>query len=112
MAMVAINATRAIEGRMVRIGWTSVAPAAQGSARHPPDAHGAGSVPRPGLTPHRSARGRPSPDEEEAPMERSLAHRILLAALAVGLLAEVSMDGPAVGLNVPIVTAAMLAGAW
>ena len=45
-------------------------------------------------------------------MDRSLARRIVLAALAVGLLAELAMDGPAVGLNVPLVTATMLAGAW
>jgi hypothetical protein len=45
-------------------------------------------------------------------MDRSLARRILLAALAIGVLAEVSMDGPAIGLNVPLVTATMLAGAW
>ena len=45
-------------------------------------------------------------------MDRSLARRIILAALAVGLLAEVSMDGPAVGINLPIVTAAMLVGLW
>jgi hypothetical protein len=45
-------------------------------------------------------------------MDRSLARRILLAALAVGVLAEITMDGPAVGLNLPIVTATMLAAAW
>ncbi len=45
-------------------------------------------------------------------MDRSLARRILLAALAIGVLAEVSMDGPALGLNVPVVTAAVLAAAW
>ncbi len=45
-------------------------------------------------------------------MERTLARRILLAALAVGLLAEISMDGPAIGLNAPILTAATLIGAW
>ena len=45
-------------------------------------------------------------------MHRSLARRILVAALAVGLLAELAIDGPAVGINVPIVTAGMLAAAW
>ena len=45
-------------------------------------------------------------------MDRSLARRILLAAFAVGVLAELTMDGPAVGLNLPIVTATMLAAAW
>lgn len=45
-------------------------------------------------------------------MDRSLARHILLAALAIGVLAEISLDGPAVGVNVPILTAAMLAGAW
>jgi hypothetical protein len=37
---------------------------------------------------------------------------MLLAALAFGVLAELTMDGPAVGLNLPIVTATMLAAAW
>ena len=45
-------------------------------------------------------------------MDRTLARRMLLAALGVGVLAELTMDGPAVGLNLPIVTATMLAGAW
>ena len=45
-------------------------------------------------------------------MDRSLARRILAAALGIGLLAEVAMDGPAVGINVPLVTAAMLGAAW
>jgi hypothetical protein len=45
-------------------------------------------------------------------MHRSLARRILLAALAIGVLAEVAMDGPAPGINLPIVTAAVLAVAW
>jgi hypothetical protein len=45
-------------------------------------------------------------------MDRSLARRILLAALAIGLFAEVAIDGPAIGLNVPILTAATLVAAW
>ena len=45
-------------------------------------------------------------------MDRSLARRTLLVALAIGLLAELAIDGPAFGLNVPILTAATLAGAW
>jgi hypothetical protein len=45
-------------------------------------------------------------------MDRPLAHRILLAALAIGLLAEVSVDGPAIGINAPILTAATLVVAW
>jgi hypothetical protein len=45
-------------------------------------------------------------------MDRPLARRILLAALAVGVLAELTLDGPAVGLNLPILTATMLLGAW
>lgn len=44
-------------------------------------------------------------------MDRSLARRILLAALVIGVLAEVAMDGPALGINLPIVTATMLAAA-
>ncbi len=45
-------------------------------------------------------------------MDRPLARRILLAALAIGPLAEIAIDGPAFGLNVPILVAATLAGAW
>lgn len=45
-------------------------------------------------------------------MDRTRARRMLLAALAVGVLVELTTDGPAVGLNLPIVTATMLAGAW
>ena len=45
-------------------------------------------------------------------MDRSLARRILLVALAIGLLAELAMDGPAIGLNAPILTAATLTAAW
>src|SRR5687767_8734598 len=45
-------------------------------------------------------------------MDRSLARRILLAALAIGVLADIALDGPAIGLNMLIVTAAMLAAAW
>jgi hypothetical protein len=45
-------------------------------------------------------------------MDRSLARRLLLVALSIGLLAEVAMDGPAIGLNVPLLTAAVLGSAW
>ncbi len=45
-------------------------------------------------------------------MDRALARRLLLAALAIGLLAEFVLDGPAIGLNAPIVTAVVLAAAW
>ncbi len=45
-------------------------------------------------------------------MDRSLARRILLAAFAIGVLAEVVLDGPALGLNLPILTATVLAAAW
>ena len=45
-------------------------------------------------------------------MDRPLARRILLAAVAIGLLAEVAIDGPAIGLNAPILAAATLVAAW
>ena len=45
-------------------------------------------------------------------MHRSLARRILFAALAIGFLADVALDGPAIGLNALILTGAVLAGAW
>ena len=38
-------------------------------------------------------------------MDRSQARRILLAALAIGVVAEVVMDGPALGINLTVVTA-------
>ena len=43
---------------------------------------------------------------------RSFARAILLIAIAVGVLGEIALDGPAPGLNVPIMTAAVLAAAW
>ncbi len=45
-------------------------------------------------------------------MDRALARRLLLAALAIGLLAEFALDGPAIGLNAPVLTAVVLAAAW
>ena len=45
-------------------------------------------------------------------MDRSLARRILLAALAIGVLADIALDGPAFGLNLPVLTAATLVAAW
>jgi hypothetical protein len=45
-------------------------------------------------------------------MDRSLARRLLLAALAIGLLAEIALDGPALGLSAPVLTALMLGAAW
>ena len=45
-------------------------------------------------------------------MERPLARRVLAAGLALGLLAEVTIDGPAFGLNVPLMVVALLGAAW
>ena len=45
-------------------------------------------------------------------MDRSLARRLLLAALAIGLLAEIALDGPALGLSASVLTAVMLGAAW
>ena len=45
-------------------------------------------------------------------MDRSLARRILAAGLGLGLLAEATLDGPAFGLNVPLLVVALLAAAW
>jgi hypothetical protein len=41
-------------------------------------------------------------------MERPLARRVLAAGLLLGLLAEIVLDGPAFGLNIPIMVIAML----
>ena len=45
-------------------------------------------------------------------MDRSTARRVLAAGLALGVLAEILFDGPALGLNVPIAVAALLAAGW
>lgn len=45
-------------------------------------------------------------------MERHHARRILLAALAIGALTEVLLDGPALGLNLVLLVAVSLAAAW
>jgi hypothetical protein len=43
---------------------------------------------------------------------RSTARRLAAGGLAIGVLAELLLDGPAFGINVPIVVAATLAVAW
>ncbi len=45
-------------------------------------------------------------------MQRPLARRVLAAGLLIGLLAEVVLDGSALGLNVPLVIIALLGAAW
>ena len=45
-------------------------------------------------------------------MDRSVARRLLAAGLLLGVLAEVVLDGPAFGLNVVIVVAALLGAGW
>jgi hypothetical protein len=45
-------------------------------------------------------------------MDRPLARRIVLLALAIGVATEVAIDGPAAGLNVPLLTGLVLAAAW
>lgn len=45
-------------------------------------------------------------------MERPLARRVLAAGLLLGLLAEIALDGPAFGLNVPLMVIALLGAAW
>lgn len=45
-------------------------------------------------------------------MDRQHARRILLAALAIGALTEVLLDGPALGLNLVVLVAVSLAAAW
>jgi Domain of unknown function (DUF4173) len=45
-------------------------------------------------------------------MDRSIARRILAVGLGLGLLAELVLDGPALGLNVPLMTLALLSAAW
>ncbi|HYH93022.1 MAG TPA: DUF4153 domain-containing protein [Candidatus Saccharimonadales bacterium] len=45
-------------------------------------------------------------------MPRTTARRLALAALALGIVADLLFDGPALGLNVPIFVAAILGVAW
>ena len=45
-------------------------------------------------------------------MHRPHARRVLAAGLLIGLLAELVLDGPASGVNVPLVVIALLAAAW
>lgn len=46
------------------------------------------------------------------PRHRLVARRVLLAGLALGLLAELAFDGPAIGIGVPIMVAAILIAGW
>ena len=72
--------------------------------------------------PHRVRPSRPEPDrrprparagrKEDGPLDRSVARRLLAAGLLIGVLAEVVLDGPAYGLNVLIVVAALLGAGW
>jgi len=45
-------------------------------------------------------------------MERPTARRVLSAALGVGLLADVVLDGPAPGINIPLLVVALLVAGW
>jgi len=45
-------------------------------------------------------------------MDRPLARRIVLTALAVGVATEIALDGPAPGVNVALLTALFLSAAW
>ena len=45
-------------------------------------------------------------------MQRPLARRVLAAGLLLGLLADLLLDGPALGLNVPVAIVALLGVAW
>lgn len=45
-------------------------------------------------------------------MDRTRARRLLLVALALGIAADVLLDGPALGINVPILVVATLVAGW
>lgn len=49
---------------------------------------------------------------EDSPLDRPIARRLLTGGLALGLLAELVLDGPAHGLNIVIVVAATLGVGW
>ncbi len=46
------------------------------------------------------------------PARRAAARRLLLVALGIGVAAEILLDGPAIGVNVPVMTVALLIAAW
>src|SRR5262245_53859735 len=54
---------------------------------------------------------RPAP-RRTVSMDRSIARRLAAGGLVIGVLAELVLDGPAFGVNVPIVVLATLAIAW
>ena len=45
-------------------------------------------------------------------MDRPLARRVLVAALAIGVLGEILLDGHGLGLNAPLLVATILGAAW
>ena len=45
-------------------------------------------------------------------MDRSIARRLIAVAGGLGVLADILLDGPAVGLNVPLFVAAILGSGW
>ncbi len=45
-------------------------------------------------------------------VERATARRVALVAVAMGVLAELLLDGPAIGINIPLATLALLGAAW
>jgi Domain of unknown function (DUF4153) len=73
--------------------------------RHPADANDASAVP-----PQSSVEGRPTAMERHD--LRTAARRSLAVALVIGVLAEIVLDGSEAGINVPIMTGAMLAAGW
>lgn len=50
--------------------------------------------------------------DETDPREGTVAGRVLLAGLALGILAELAFDGPAFGIGVPTMVAAVLVAGW
>ena len=49
---------------------------------------------------------------EDGPLDRSIARRLLAAALGLGLLAEVVLDGSAFGFNIVLLVAVTLVAGW
>jgi hypothetical protein len=112
---------------MVRILWTSEARLGldgRGGIRLTSRGDDRFPLGRPRVTPppHRVRATRPEPDrrprparagrKEDGPLDRSVARRLLAAGLLIGVLAEVVLDGPAYGLNVLLVVAALLGAGW
>ncbi len=114
--MEAISATRAIDGRTVRM-LTDLRGAhdPMDRAASRPTRAGRPRFRWPTRRRHTNTPGvvpAPTASPEENPWIVPWPAASCSLALAIGVLADIALDGPAFGLNLPLLTAAMLAAAW